>query len=52
MYKEFSEKAIGKANREKEELAKMYGVEVSAIVWCGSCKFIIVKNGESIRIGF
>lgn len=41
---------IAKAMRDKEELAAEYNVPVSAVVWLGDNKYIVIKNGEEIRI--
>lgn len=43
-------KAIEKAQRDCVELAKSYNVPVSAVVLIGDNKYIVVKNGEAIRI--
>lgn len=43
-------KTIEKANKDKEELAKLYGVPVSAIVWKGDNKYTIVKNGKEVQV--
>ena len=43
-------KAIEKARNEKEILAIKYNVSLSAIVWMGGHHYIIVKNGQEIRI--
>ena len=40
---------IEKAKRDKEELAKSYGVPISAIVWIGDNKYIVIKDGKEIR---
>lgn len=39
-----------KAARDRVELAAAYGVPVSAVVWIGDNKYIVVKDGETIRI--
>jgi hypothetical protein len=46
----YNSKAIEKAQKDKEELAKSYDVPVSSVVWIGGNKYIVVKNGESIYI--
>lgn len=46
------EKAIKRAREAKEYFCKLYGVPVSCVVWCGNEKYIIVKNGTEIKIGF
>lgn len=43
-------KAIEKAERDCAELAASYNVPISAVVWIGDNKYIIVKDGETIRI--
>lgn len=43
-------KAIEKVHKDKEELAKLYGVPVSAIVWKGDNKYILVKDGKEILV--
>ena len=43
-------KAIEKAVRDREELARVYNVSVSAVVWMGDNKYIVVKDGKEIRI--
>lgn len=42
--------AIEKAIKDKKELAEMYGVSVSSVVWIGDNKYIVVKNGKEIMI--
>lgn len=37
--------------KAKRELAKAYNVPISAIVWIGDNKYIIVKDGKEIRVG-
>ena len=46
------EKALQRATESKEYFAHLYGVDSSCVVWCGSERFIIVKDGQEIRIGF
>lgn len=43
-------KAIETAKKAKEELAKLYGVPVSSIVWKGDNKYILVKNGKEYLV--
>lgn len=43
-------KAIEKAQKDRAELAVSYNVPISAVVWLGDNKYIIIKNGEEIRI--
>lgn len=43
-------KTIDKAAKDKEELARSYGVSVSSVIWLGNNKYIVVKNGKEIRI--
>lgn len=42
--------AIEKAIKDKKELAEMYGVSVSSVVWIGDNKYIIIKDGKEIMI--
>ena len=42
--------AIEKAQKDKSELAKSYGISSSAIVWMGNNHYIVVKDGKEIRI--
>lgn len=42
--------AIEKATKDKKELAKIYGVSVSSIVWIGNNKYIVIKDGKEIII--
>ena len=41
---------IKKVQRDKEELAQSYEVPISAVVWIGDNKYIVIKDGEEIRI--
>lgn len=41
---------IEKAKRDREELARSYNVPISAVVWIGNNKYIVVKDGKSIYI--
>ena len=43
-------KAIEKAIRDKQMLAKEYSVSQSAIIWTGNNHYIIVKDGKEIRV--
>lgn len=43
-------KVIENAQKAKEELAKLYGVPVSSIVWKGDNKYILVKNGKEYLV--
>lgn len=43
-------KAIDKARKDKEELAKLYDVPVSSIVWKGNNKYIVGKDGKEILV--
>lgn len=43
-------KAIEKAQKDRAELADSYNVPISAVVWLGDNKYIVIKNGEEIRI--
>lgn len=45
-----NDKVIEKAKKDKEELAKLYGVPVSSIVWKGDNKYIVIKDGKEILI--
>jgi hypothetical protein len=45
------EKMLNKIQKDKQELAKSYNVNVSSIVWIGNNKYIVkLENGEEIRI--
>lgn len=43
-------KAIEKAQKDRAELAESYNVPSSAVVWLGDNKYIVIKDGEEIRI--
>ena len=43
-------KAILKAEKDREELAKEYDVPISAVVWLGDNKYAVVKDGKTIYI--
>lgn len=43
-------KVIDKATRDKMELANLYDVSTSAIVWIGDNHYIVVKDGKEIRV--
>lgn len=47
-----AEKAIENAQRNQVGIAALYNVPVSAVVWMGGNKYIIVKDGEEIKIEF
>jgi hypothetical protein len=42
--------AIEKAARDREALAASYGVPVSAVVWIGNNKYVVIKDGREIKI--
>lgn len=42
--------AIEKACKDRLELAAEYGVSASAVVWIGDNHYIVVKDGNEIRI--
>jgi hypothetical protein len=42
--------AIEKAIKDKAELAKAYNVPVSAVVWIGNNKYIVVTEKGEIKI--
>lgn len=46
----FAGKAIEKARRDAEKIAESYNVAVSAVVWIGNNKYIVVKDGKQILI--
>ncbi len=46
----FAKKILEKVRKDKEELAVSYGVPVSCVVYIGDNKYIVVKDGEEIRI--
>ena len=41
---------IQRAHEYSVELAEIYNVPISSIVWMGSNHYIIVKDGEEIKI--
>lgn len=41
---------IEKAQRDCEELAREYNVPRSSVIWIGDNKYIVIRNGETIRI--
>ena len=43
-------KPIEKAQRDCAELAAQYGVPQSSVVWIGDNKYIVVKDGNQIRV--
>ena len=42
--------AIEKARKDREKLAKEYGIPISCVVWCGNNKYIVIKNRKEIRV--
>ena len=46
----YAEKLIGKANRDRKELSREYGVSENSIVWIGNNRYIIIIDGKEIRI--
>lgn len=46
----FAHKAVEKAQKDKQELAKSYNVPVSAVIWMGNNKYIVIKDGRQILI--
>lgn len=46
----YVEKIIEKAARDREEIAQEYNASVSAVVWIGGNKYIVIKNGQQIMI--
>lgn len=48
--KNFATFCIEKAKKDCLELAKKYSVAPSCVVWIGNNKYIVVKDGEEIRI--
>ena len=46
----YAEKAIERAQRDCEELAKEYDVPSSAVVWTGGNRYIVIKDGKQIRV--
>lgn len=46
----YAEKAIKKAQKDKMELSQEYNLSENTIVWIGNNKYIIIRNGEEIRI--
>lgn len=45
-------KAIEKAKKDRLELAELYNVSTSCIVWLGNNKYIVVKDGKEIKIQY
>lgn len=46
----YAGKVIEKAQHDRLELAKEYGVPVSSIVWMGDNKYIVIKDGQEIHV--
>jgi len=46
----WAEKQIDRARTDCIEIAKVYGVAESAVVWCGGNKYAVVKDGKTIWI--
>lgn len=46
----YAYKAIEKAQKDREEIAKSYNVSTSAVVWMGDNKYIVIKDGKQILI--
>ena len=46
----FAHKTIEKAQKDKQELAENYNVPVSAVIWMGNNKYIVIKDGIQILI--
>lgn len=46
----YIDKLLDKIRKDKKELAKSYNVATSAIVYIGNNKYIVVKDGQEIRI--
>lgn len=44
------EKILDKVRKDKEQLSEFYGVPASSIVWMGNNHYMVVKDGESIRV--
>ena len=44
------ESVLDKVIKDKNRLAKIYSVPVSAIIWTGNNHYIIIKSGEEIKI--
>lgn len=49
MYINF-DKVMEKVRRHKRELAENYNVPESAVIWRGNNNYIVVKDGQEIRI--
>ena len=43
-------KQIEKALKDKQALAISYNVPLSAIIWKGNNKYIVIKDGKQIEI--
>ena len=46
----YAHKAVEKAQRDCEDLARQYNVPRSAVIWRGGNKYIVIKDGETIYI--
>lgn len=46
----YAEKLIEKANRDRQELSREYGVSENNIVWIGNNRYILIIDGKEIRI--
>lgn len=43
-------KAIEKAQKDRIDLAVLYDVPPSCVVWKGNNKYIVIKNGKEILV--
>lgn len=41
---------IDKAQKDRVEIAREYGVSPSSVVWMGDNKYIVIKDGSEIKI--
>lgn len=47
-----AEKAIERAIEAKKKLCKIWDVDMSHVIWCGYEKYIVIKDGKEIKIGW
>lgn len=45
-----NDKLILKAQHDKKELAIIYSVPISSIVWVGDNRYIVIKNNSQIKV--
>lgn len=47
----YIEKLLTKVQKQKQELAELYQVSETAVIWRGQTLYFVVKDGKEIRIG-